>query len=83
MKPKSKEIKSVKELLKNRRFLIQLIMKDWNAETPHFGGIGPHRYDGNEKECSYCLRPKDWKPVAGSGYFAELFDEAIAKRGAK
>lgn len=38
------------------------ILKMWNADKPHFGGDGPHRYDDGAKECSYCLRPKDWVP---------------------
>ena len=33
----------------------------WNHNSPHFGGNGPHRYDGKSKQCSYCLRPKNWK----------------------
>jgi hypothetical protein len=33
----------------------------WSAETPHFGGIGPHRYDYG-KHCIYCGRPVDWNP---------------------
>lgn len=37
------------------------VLKLWNDDKPHFGGGRPHRYDGGDDECSYCLRPKDWK----------------------
>jgi len=39
------------------------VLLQWNADRPHFGGSGPHRYDGSDKECSYCLRPLNWKNV--------------------
>lgn len=38
------------------------IIKIWNAEQPHFGSEMGHRYDGKSKVCSYCNRPKNWKP---------------------
>lgn len=44
-------------------------LKQWNDKNPHFGNSGGHRYDGSEKECSYCLRPKDWTNI----------DESIVK----
>lgn len=37
------------------------VLKMWNDDKPHFGGGMPHRYDAGSKECSYCLRPKDWE----------------------
>lgn len=37
------------------------ILEMWNTKD-HHGGL-PHRYDKSDKECAYCLRPKDWKPI--------------------
>ena len=41
---------------------LKTILDLWNNPTPHFGGSGPHRYEGASKTCCYCNRPKDWKP---------------------
>lgn len=62
----------LKRMLKSEDYqvcLLKLLLECWNAETPHFGGCGPHRYDGQSKTCSYCGRPKSWKPV-NPGYVA-------------
>ena len=32
------------------------VYKHWGESTPHFGGLGPHRFEGDE--CIYCLRPQ-------------------------
>lgn len=52
--------------------MIKSLLEMWNARTPHFGGSGPHRYDGISKECSYCLRPKNWKPVNAGFWSSEI-----------
>jgi len=54
--------KTIGILFQNKPWLLALIIKQWNAETPHFGGDMPHRYDGKSRRCSYCERPKNWKP---------------------
>lgn len=46
-------------------------LKEWERERPHFGGLGPHRYEaeisdylgGNcrDKVCVYCLKPENEK----------------------
>lgn len=54
---------------------LKLIIECWNAETPHFGGAGPHRYDGREKRCAYCARPKDWKALNSGWWASELLSE--------
>lgn len=40
---------------------IEQVLQMWDAETPHFNGHGPHRYDNKSKVCTYCFRPIDWK----------------------
>lgn len=37
------------------------VLELWNAETPHFAGTGPHRYE--EGICVYCGRPHDFVPA--------------------
>ncbi len=66
------QISQVRKQLKNDDMqvcLAKLLLECWNAETPHFGGCGPHRYDGTDKFCAYCNRPKNWKPQ-NAGYLA-------------
>jgi hypothetical protein len=46
-----------------QHIMIKLLLECWNANTPHFGGDGPHRYDGKDRKCAYCSRPKDWVNV--------------------
>lgn len=55
--------------------MYKLLLECWNAETPHFGGAGPHRYDGAEKKCAYCNRPIDWEPKHASYFASELAAE--------
>lgn len=78
MKPKH-----VKQALKAEReykhLMFKLLIECWNDENPHFGGDMPHRYDGKEKECCYCGRPKDWKPI-NAGFIAS---ELAQKGGAE
>jgi hypothetical protein len=63
--------------LKNNDFLLmKLLLECWNAETPHFGGCGPHRYDNNSKYCGYCNRPKDWAKVNASYSANEILEGA-------
>lgn len=65
-------LKRAKKILragKNEFLFFKLLLECWNAETPHFGGDGPHRYDDNSKLCGYCDRPKNWKP-GNAGYYA-------------
>jgi hypothetical protein len=70
MKLKAKDKKLIIKTVEDcDHLLIKLLIECWNAESPHFGGAMPHRYDGIEKTCSYCTRPKDWKPV-NAGYYA-------------
>lgn len=52
--------------------LIKLILELWNSERPHFGGDSSHRYNGTDKTCAYCFRPKDWKSINASYYANEL-----------
>lgn len=61
--------------------MIKLLIECWNHDTPHFGGCGPHRYDGNEKLCAYCNRPKNWKKVNAGYYAGELLysEDSILK----
>lgn len=54
-----------------QHWMIKKLIEEWNASTPHFGGSGPHRYDDNEKHCSYCGRPKDWTPHSAN-YASEV-----------
>jgi hypothetical protein len=78
-----KQMGLVRELLKNKDFLLKGILEQWNAETPHFGGVGPHRYNGKDKECCYCLRPKTWT-FQNAGLYARIVAEDLKpKRGAK
>lgn len=35
---------------------------NWDRETPHFNGRGPHRYAGGEDYCCYCGKPRDYEP---------------------
>lgn len=83
MKPiNAKTKKTLKSTLRQNKFLLaKLLIECWNAETPHFGGSGPHRYDGNDKQCCYCNRPKDYKPLHSSFVASEICDE-IDKKGA-
>ena len=46
-----------------RWIVLKLVLECWNANLPHFGGCMPHRYDGADRFCAYCNRPKDWTPV--------------------
>ncbi len=55
-----------------RQLLLKLMLECWNAKTPHFGGGGPHRYDGKSKKCGYCNRPINWKPVNPSFAASEI-----------
>ena len=79
MKPKYPSISKVAKLIKktigdSEHLLLKLVIECWNAKTPHFGGSGPHRYDGNDKNCAYCNRPKDWTPI-NAGYYATYIAE--------
>jgi len=59
-----RNVSLVKKTIKdNDTLMAKLLLECWNAERPHFGGVGPHRYDGKDKNCCYCNRPKNWKPV--------------------
>jgi len=53
------------------------VVEIWNDPTPHFGGAGPHRYD-DEKYCSYCYRPEDWKNVELQRGKQEYAEEAYS-----
>jgi len=66
----AKQIKTAfTELNEDGHLFYKLMVEQWNNKTPHFGGNGPHRYDGTDKKCCYCLRPIKWKPV-NAGYYA-------------
>jgi hypothetical protein len=60
--------RSYEKLLKQAQRSMKLnkdaVIKIWNHSSPHFNGDAPHRYDGCDLECSYCLRPKNWKVSA-------------------
>ena len=45
----------------DKRYTFEEVMEVWKTETPHFDGMGPHRYDDGSKYCAYCLRPKNFK----------------------
>ena len=66
----------LKKTIKNSTLVFKLLIDCWNAERPHFNNSGPHRYDGSDKECAYCCRPKDWKK-SNSLFLAELLTEEI------
>jgi len=63
-----------------RPLLLKLLLECWNAETPHFLGNGPHRYDGKSKKCAYCNRPMNWKPV-NPGFASHEILEFIEEQG--
>ena len=69
---KKAHVKPLIEAILNPDICIKLVLEMWNDEAPHFGGSGPHRYDGSDKECCYCIRPKDWKPVNAGYWTSEL-----------
>lgn len=54
---------ALKAITAHKNIGVKLLLECWNADTPHFGGGMPHRYDGSDKECAYCLRPKTWKKI--------------------
>jgi hypothetical protein len=56
------DTKVMSNLLDNKSWIFSQIIKLWNEDTPHFRGDGAHRYDDNSISCSYCGRPKNWKP---------------------
>ena len=57
-------------------FRAKIILEHWNAERPHFGGGGPHRYNtAKDKECCYCGRPRDWKCVNAGFVASEVVGE--------
>jgi hypothetical protein len=56
-------------------YFIKLMIETWNDDAPHFNGMGPHRYDDRSKECSYCLRPKNWKKVNAGMAVIELSED--------
>lgn len=59
----------IKTINENETLTLKLLIECWNSQTPHFGGIAPHRYDDANKLCSYCNRPKNWIAV-NAGYYA-------------
>lgn len=58
-----KHIAKAVEALNNNTLMSKLLLECWNKENPHFNNEMPHRYNGTDKECCYCYRPKEWKPV--------------------
>jgi hypothetical protein len=68
-------LKLLKELPDS--ILYKAILELWNAETPHFGGSGPHRYEGKSKNCVYCNRPKNWKNCNVGLLASELEDTRL------
>ena len=50
--------KQLKEASKEMGMTEKEVLKLWDAEKPHFGGSGPHRYE--DVECVYCLRPENY-----------------------
>lgn len=69
-KMKKNHIKKLKETTDFKFLVYKLLIEQWNAETPHFNGCGPHRYNGSEKYCCYCNRPKDWSKANNPGMLA-------------
>lgn len=59
-----KHHKQLDEASKARGASPKEILKLWNTIRPHFDNSMPHRYDGRDKECAYCLCPIDWKRSA-------------------
>ena len=58
-----------------RHCLLKLMLECWNAETPHFGGVGSHRYEGKSQACVYCNRPRNWAPINAGVTAGDLLDK--------
>jgi len=61
------------------------VRKQWDEDLPHFGGGMPHRWqekdDQGNVRCSYCFRPRDYKP--GSPVRPEEIEELRQIMGSK
>lgn len=60
---KARHLRLLRTASLNDAVVFKLVLECWNAEHPHFGGNGPHRYDEGARECGYCFRPVDWVPM--------------------
>jgi len=85
---KEEDSEKIKEVLKRYGKQIKAAMKHYKLSDPkaiieiwnskdHNGGL-PHRYDDGDKECEFCLRPKDWQTVEidrkKEHYYNDMFD---------
>jgi hypothetical protein len=78
---KKKHEKLLEQAQYSMRLSSDAVIEIWNHSNPHFNWDAPHRYDEGESECSYCLRPKDWKPTSQkrsqSDYLSDVYGVSL------
>lgn len=71
MKTNKKLKKLIVETAKELNITIEDLIVMWHKKNPHFGGNGPHRYDGNDKYCKYCNKPINYDVITLSELFSK------------